>query len=103
MNKQKYSDFARLCVDELNVLQDKYRKDFDIDAYENWFYNQSTALLTFWTTGGKEVNFKYLEVGKLSKQPKHGNGPGTMSTHSILLNKTFTLSKNLVKRQAIPN
>ena len=65
MNKQIYSNFAQLCVNELNLFQDKFKKDFDIDSYENWFYNQSTALLTF-STGGKELNFKYLEVGTFS-------------------------------------
>ena len=69
MSKQTYSDFAKSCVDGLQVLQDTFKKNFDLDSYDNWFYNQSTALLTF-STGDREINFKYLAVGTFSKTSK---------------------------------
>lgn len=69
MNTPSYSDFARSCVDELNILQDHFRKAFNINDYQNWFYNQATSLLTF-STEASEVNFTYLEVGTFSTKTK---------------------------------
>lgn len=67
MRKQYYSDFAESCVNELQVLQNKFQKRFDIDDYENWFYNQASGLLTF-STDESQVNFKYIEVGTFSNK-----------------------------------
>ena len=62
-----YNDFAEKCMDELHVLQDKFQKDFDINSYGNWFYNQVTGLLTF-SNEEEELNFKYFEVGSFSQK-----------------------------------
>jgi hypothetical protein len=61
-----YEKFSETCVGELKVLQDKFQTEYDIDWYDNWFYNQSTGLLTF-STGEAEINFKYFQVGSFSK------------------------------------
>ena len=60
-----YTSFAEKCVEELKALQNKFREDYDVDWYENWFYNQATELLTF-STGDAELNFKYFQVGSFS-------------------------------------
>lgn len=57
-----YNSFAEQCVDELNILQDKFKENYDLDWYENWFYNQATGLLTF-STGEVQLNFKYFQTG----------------------------------------
>jgi len=62
-----YNSFAETCVEELKVLQDKFQTDYDLNWYENWFYNQSTGLLTF-STGDKELNFKYIDAGSFSEK-----------------------------------
>jgi len=62
-----YNTFAEQCVKDLKVLQDKFQAEYDIDWYENWFYNQTTELLTF-NTGGVELNFKYFDVGSFSEK-----------------------------------
>jgi len=62
-----YNSFAEKCVDELKVLQDKFQEDYDVNWYENWFYNQATGLLTF-STGDQELNFKYFDVGSFSEK-----------------------------------
>ena len=62
-----YNSFAETCVEELKVLQDKFQNEYDVDWYENWFYNQSTGLLTF-STGDQELNFKYFDVGSFSEK-----------------------------------
>jgi hypothetical protein len=62
-----YDKFSTECVEELKTLQDKFFKDYNIDSYDNWFYNQSTGLLTF-STGDNELNFKYIDIGSFSEK-----------------------------------
>ncbi|SFO46821.1 hypothetical protein SAMN05428949_5277 [Chitinophaga sp. YR627] len=64
-----YSSFADKCVEELKVLQDNLTNEYDLDWYENWFYNHATGLLTF-STGDKELNFRYFDVGSYSERSK---------------------------------
>ena len=67
MNTLDYNNFAKTCVEELKVLQENFQNEYNVDWYENWFYNQSTGLLTF-STGDKEINFKYFDVGSFSEK-----------------------------------
>jgi len=62
-----YNTFAKECVDNLKILQNKFQEQYGLDWYENWFYNQETGLLTF-STGETELNFKYFEVGSFSEK-----------------------------------
>ena len=49
------------------MLQDKFKNDYDVYWYANWFYNQSTGLLTF-STSDQELNFRYFDVGSFSEK-----------------------------------
>jgi hypothetical protein len=62
-----YNVFAEKCLEELKTIQDKFKEEYDLDWYQNWFYNQATGLLTF-STEGVELNFKYFQVGSFSKK-----------------------------------
>jgi hypothetical protein len=65
MDLRNYNDFAEKCVDELKTMQTQLFDKYDLNNYENWFYDQVTGLLTF-STGDNEVNFKYFQVGSYS-------------------------------------
>lgn len=67
METLDYNSFAEACVEELKILQDKFQNEYDVDWYDNWFYNQSTGLLTF-STDDQELNFKYIDVGSFSEK-----------------------------------
>lgn len=67
MTIEDYNSFAERCADELKVLQNKFQDEYDVDWYENWFYNQTTGLLTF-STGDAQLNFKYFDVGSFSQK-----------------------------------
>lgn len=67
MTKAEYNSFMDQCLEELQELQEDFKKTYDIDFYENWFYDQHTELLTF-STGEKELNFRYKPVGTFSKK-----------------------------------
>jgi hypothetical protein len=60
-----YDEYAHKCVHEIQNLQENFLKEFDINGYDNWFYEQATGLLTF-STGDKEINFRYCEAGSFS-------------------------------------
>jgi hypothetical protein len=65
LGTKDYDSFTAKCVDHLKVLQEKFQEKYNVDWYENWFYNQATELLTF-STGDAELNFKYFKVGSFS-------------------------------------
>jgi hypothetical protein len=75
-----YDNFASECVEELKILQEKFRRDYNLNSYENWFYDQDTALLTL-STNEDKVQFRYFQVGTFSEKSNHGCGPGTMQIH----------------------
>jgi len=62
-----YNSFAEKCIEDLKILQNKFQKEYNLNWYENWFYSQTTGLLTF-STGDKELNFKYFEAGSFSEK-----------------------------------
>lgn len=64
-----YNSYAQRCCEETKVLQDKFQRDYNLTWYENWFYNQSTCLLTF-TTGDEQLNFTYVDIGSFSESSK---------------------------------
>jgi hypothetical protein len=66
MTTLPYSEFAEECLQNLRIRQAALQAEYDLNGYDNWFYNQSTGLLTF-SSEDKEINFGYLEVGTFSR------------------------------------
>lgn len=62
-----YTEFSEKCMQDLKSLQDKFMTDYNINGYENWFYDEATGILTF-SNGAPELNFKYLSVGTYSRK-----------------------------------
>ena len=69
METLDYDNFVTTCVEDLKVLQDKFQNEYHVGWYDNWFYNQSTGLLTF-STGDQQLNFKYFSIGSFSEKSK---------------------------------
>lgn len=67
MDITTYDKFSATCIEELKILQDNFFKDYNIESYDNWFYNQATGLLTF-STGDNELNFRYIDIGSFSEK-----------------------------------
>lgn len=61
----KYEKYANKICQKLTEFQDNFRKEYDIDNYANWFYNQSSEILRLYSND-KEVYFKYIPVGTFS-------------------------------------
>jgi len=67
MENSEYSELAEQCVNELRLLQDELHKTYDLNGYEDWFYDDSTGLLTL-SKEDKEVNFRYFHAGSFSEK-----------------------------------
>jgi hypothetical protein len=97
-----YDNFSKKCVEELKILQDKFFGDYNIESYENWFYNQATGLLTF-STGNNELNFKYIDIGSFSEKSNTWNwswdNEGTLDNVKIgaQVIKEFGIKNNYTK------
>lgn len=66
-----YSDFVTSCFAELQSKQEELYKNYDLDSYPRWFYDQAAGLLTFSDEESqRELNFRYYAVGSYSKKSK---------------------------------
>jgi len=66
IEKEDYDTLAARCVNELKVRQSKMQEEYDLDGYDEWFYDQATGLLTF-SSEGREINFSYFQAGTFSR------------------------------------
>jgi len=64
---QKYEKYADKSCKELQVIQDSFKEQYDIDGYKNWYYTQASEILRLYSEG-KEVYFKYIPVGTFSRK-----------------------------------
>ncbi len=62
-----YYTFAKQCVEDLKAIQERFMEEHDINWYKDWFYDQSTCLLTF-STGDIELNFNFYTLGSFSEK-----------------------------------
>jgi hypothetical protein len=72
MSNFDFHDFAKSAIDELTIVQGKWHAKYDIDSYSDWFYDQSTGLLTF-SSEQRELNFKYFQAGSYSEKSRTWN------------------------------
>jgi len=47
-------------------LQDEFMKSYDIESYEDWFYDHGIGVFQFKSHRGENLYFKYIEVGSFS-------------------------------------
>src|ERR1700735_4215723 len=63
---QDFEDYTDNCVDDLSALQDEFMKLYDIESYEEWHYDHALGAFQFKSNSGKNLYFKYVEVGSFS-------------------------------------
>ena len=57
----KYEKYADKICQKLTRFQSNFRKNYDTDNYEKWFYNQSSETLRLYSDD-KEIYFKYIPL-----------------------------------------
>ena len=66
LSKLSFKDYKDNCVAELMPLQDEFMKLYDINSYEEWFYDHDIGAFHFKSHNGKNLYFKYVDVGSFS-------------------------------------
>ena len=62
---QPYKKYAAKMCKALTNDQEKFRQHYQLDSYDNWFYNPSSQVLRLYS-GDQELFFQYIPVGTFS-------------------------------------
>jgi hypothetical protein len=65
-SKQNFENYKDKCLEDISSLQDEFMKLYDIDNYEEWFYDHGIGAFHFKSDNGKNLYFKYVDVGSFS-------------------------------------
>ena len=66
---KKYSDFAIKTCNKFKKNQEKFAKTYDLNSYQEWYYEHETSIITFKKPEG-EINFEYIPIGSYSNSAK---------------------------------
>lgn len=61
-----FEDFKNECQSDLSSLQEEFMKLYDINNYENWFYDHGIGAFHFSSEDGRNLYFEYVDVGSYS-------------------------------------
>lgn len=61
-----YDEFGQAKCNELMKVQERFKENFKINDYENWFYDSDTELLRLYSNDEDEIFFRYIPVGTFS-------------------------------------
>ena len=61
-----YNEFAQSELDKLIPIQDKFKAEFNIDSFANWFYDSDSHILRLYNDENDEIFFKYIPIGTFS-------------------------------------
>jgi len=64
--EDKFEDYTNSCLDDLLPLQDAFTELYDLDSYEAWYYNHGIGVFEFKSKSGKNLYFKYVDIGSFS-------------------------------------
>lgn len=66
-----YLKFSQQETNKLLSIQNKFRSQFNIDSFKNWFYDSELSLLRLYNNDdGDEIYFQYIPVGTYSLKSK---------------------------------
>ena len=61
-----FEDFKTKCHEETSSVQDEFMSLYNVNSYENWFYDHGIGVFHFKADDGRNLYFKYLDVGSFS-------------------------------------
>lgn len=61
-----YDEFAKSEINRLIPIQDRFKEEFNIDSYANWFYDDESEILRLYNSEDDEVFFRYIPIGTYS-------------------------------------
>jgi hypothetical protein len=61
-----FEDFKNECIEQTTPLQEAFIKLYHINSYEHWFYDHGIGAFHFRSDDGRNLYFKYVDVGSYS-------------------------------------
>lgn len=61
-----FDNFKDECVEQLSSLQHEFMTLYDINSFEHWFYDHDIGAFHFRSDDGRNLYFKYVDVGSYS-------------------------------------
>ncbi|MDW8549213.1 hypothetical protein NG800_009845 [Epilithonimonas ginsengisoli] len=65
-----YKEFAKAELNRVIPIQNRFKEEFDIDSYTNWFYDDESGILRLYNNDDDEIFFKYIPIGTFSLSQK---------------------------------
>lgn len=90
-----FEEFKSICCQKIKSLQDEFIKVYDINSYEHWFYDHGIGVFHFSSDDGRNLYFKYVDVGSYSTKTNtwmwswHNESTPTHVTKGLEKVKTF--------------
>lgn len=71
--EKDFETYANNCLNERSSLQNEFMQLYDIDSYEQWYYDHGIGAFHFKANDGKNLYFKYVDVGSFSTKANTWN------------------------------
>ncbi|HEX7871101.1 MAG TPA: hypothetical protein VF455_13415 [Chryseobacterium sp.] len=63
---KNYDEFADAELQKLIPVQEKFKQEYDLDSYANWFYESEASILRLYNEDEDEIFFRYIPIGTFS-------------------------------------
>ncbi len=84
---QTYDEFKMACYEQMMPLQDEFMNLYEINSFEHWFYDQGLGAFHFKSDSGRNLYFKYVDVGSFSTKANTWNWGWANKTTLAYLSK----------------
>lgn len=71
--KNNFENYKDDCLEDMSSLQDEFMQLYEINSYEHWFYDHGIGAFHFKSDNGKNLYFKYVDVGSFSTKANTWN------------------------------
>jgi len=67
MTEKEYDQYKDQCVEEISAVQKTFVKLYDLNSYEQWFFDDDFGVFHFQSHDGRNLYFRYAIVGSFSR------------------------------------
>lgn len=68
MNNADFDAYKDQCLEDISSLQNAFIELYDLNSYEHWFYDHDIGTFNFRSDDGRNLYFKYVDVGSFSSR-----------------------------------
>jgi hypothetical protein len=66
MSVDTFEIFADECCQQISAMQNSFLESYDMDSYENWFFDKDFGVFHFQSNDGRNLYFNYTLAGSFS-------------------------------------